>query len=47
VLNGASAAELKQEAMRLGMLTLRKSGLHYILQGTTTTDEIGRVTAAD
>jgi type IV pilus assembly protein PilB len=47
VLNGASAAELKNEAIRLGMITLRKSGLHYLLQGITTTDEVGRVTAAD
>jgi type IV pilus assembly protein PilB len=47
VLNGASAAELKAEAIRLGMLTLRQSGLHYVCEGITTVDEVGRVTAAD
>jgi type IV pilus assembly protein PilB len=47
VLNGASAAELKKEAMRLGMLSLRQAGIHYLLEGSTTTEEIGRVTAAD
>jgi len=47
VLNGASSAELKQEAIRLGMITLRKAGLHRIQEGTTTVDEVARVTASD
>ena len=47
VLNGASAAELKQEAIRLGMATLRRSVLNKVLEGTTTVPEIFRVSAAD
>jgi type IV pilus assembly protein PilB len=47
VLQGASAAELKQEAIRLGMNTLRRSGLNKIKEGTTTLSEVVRVTAAD
>ena len=47
VLNGASSAELKHEAIRLGMITLRKAGLHYLCEGVTTVEEIVRVTAAD
>jgi len=47
VLNGASAAELKAEAMRLGMKTMRRSGLNKIKDGITTIEEVGRVTAAD
>ena len=47
VLQGASTAELKTEAIRLGMCTLRRSGLNKINEGTTTVEEILRVTAAD
>jgi type IV pilus assembly protein PilB len=47
VLNGASAAELKTEAIRMGMKTMRRSGLNKLREGTTTIDEIIRVTAAD
>ena len=47
VLNGASSAELKNEAIRLGMLTLRMSGLHYMCEGVTTMEEVVRNTAAD
>jgi type IV pilus assembly protein PilB len=47
VLNGASAAELKTEAIRLGMKTMRRCGLNKLSEGTTTIDEIVRVTAAD
>jgi type IV pilus assembly protein PilB len=47
VLQGASTAELKQEAIRMGMNTLRRSGLNKINEGMTTIDEIVRVTAAD
>ena len=38
ILQGASTAELKQEAIRLGMCTLRRSGLNKIIEGTTTLD---------
>ena len=47
VLNGASAAELKREAVKLGMLSLRGSALNLLRQGVTTVEEILRVTAAD
>jgi len=47
VLQGASTAELKAEAIRLGMGTLRRSGLNKVLEGMTSVEEILRVTAAD
>jgi len=47
VLQGASAAELKAEAIRLGMRTLRMSGITKICEGTTTIEEILRVSMAD
>jgi type IV pilus assembly protein PilB len=47
VLNGASSAEIKREAMRLGMLSLRQSGLARLRDGTTTVEEVLRVTASD
>ena len=47
VLNGASAAEIKREAARLGMITLRASGLIRLKEGVTTVEEVLRVTAAD
>ena len=47
VLQGASTAELKSEAIRLGMSTLRRSGLNKILEGMTTLEEVLRVTASD
>ncbi len=47
VLNGASTAELKREAIRGGMLTLRRSALNKLLEGTTTLSEVCRVSTAD
>jgi type IV pilus assembly protein PilB len=47
VLNGASAAELKREAIRRGMVTLRRSALNRLVEGTTTLSEVLRVSAAD
>ena len=47
VLHGASTAELKAEAIRLGMQTLRMSGLKKVADGMTTPGEVTRVTAAD
>ncbi|MBW1807152.1 MAG: type IV-A pilus assembly ATPase PilB [Deltaproteobacteria bacterium] len=47
VLNGASTAELKMDAIKLGMQSLRMAGLIKLKEGTTTVDEIARVTAAD
>ena len=47
VLNGASALELKREAIRLGMQTLRMSALQKLAEGTTTVSEVYRVSTAD
>ena len=47
LLNGASTAELKSEAVRLGMRTLRQSAIRKMLEGMTTADEVARVSAAD
>ena len=47
ILESASAAELKQTAIAEKMQTLRVSGLKQLLAGTTTIEEVARVTAAD
>ncbi len=47
VLNGASATELKREAIRLGMTTLRRSVLNRLTEGITTLKEVFRVSSAD
>ena len=47
VLQGASTAELKAEAIRLGMKTLRMAGITKMLEGVTTAEEVLRVTSAD
>lgn len=47
VLNGASASEIKREARRLGMMSLRDSALKRLREGVTTVEEVLRVTAAD
>ena len=47
VLNGASAAEIKREAIRGGMVTLRRSALNMLLDGVTTLSEVYRVSASD
>jgi type IV pilus assembly protein PilB len=47
VLQGASSAELKVEAIKRGMSSLRMSGIRKVLEGVTTPEEIMRVTMAD
>ena len=47
ILNGASTAELKREAMRHGMKTLRQAGITKLKEGVTTIEEILRSSAAD
>lgn len=47
VLQGASSAELKVAAARLGMNTLRMSGIRKIVEGVTTPEEVLRVTMSD
>jgi type IV pilus assembly protein PilB len=47
VINGASTAELKQEAIRLGMITLRMAGLFKVMAGMTSLEEVTANTAPD
>jgi type IV pilus assembly protein PilB len=47
ILQGSSAHEVKREAMRLGMLTLRQSGIRKVLEGLTSIDELIRTTFED
>jgi type IV pilus assembly protein PilB len=47
ILAGASAMEIKREAIRLGMDTLRMAGVNKLKEGITTIEEIGRCTMAD
>ncbi len=47
IIQGSSAAELKATAIRLGLKTLRMSGISKILEGVTSIEEVTRVTAAD
>jgi type IV pilus assembly protein PilB len=47
VLQGASTAELKTGAIKNGMMTLRMAGIEKVMQGITTTEEVGRVTMGD
>jgi type IV pilus assembly protein PilB len=44
ILHAATTAELRQLAQSQGMKTLRQSGLQKVVEGTTTVDEILRVT---
>jgi type IV pilus assembly protein PilB len=47
ILEGASADELKKTALRLGMKTLRMSGLAKIKSGITTVEEVAKATFGD
>ncbi|MEW6113939.1 MAG: type IV-A pilus assembly ATPase PilB [Thermodesulfobacteriota bacterium] len=47
VLAGASAMEIKREAIRLGMFTLRMAGINKLKEGVTSIEEVARVTMAD
>jgi type IV pilus assembly protein PilB len=47
ILNGSSTTELKREAIKVGMLTLRASALLRLKEGMTTVEEVLRCTAAD
>jgi len=47
ILMGASASEIKKEAIKCGMKTLRQSGLTKISEGVTTVSEVMRTTIAD
>lgn len=47
ILNGANTAEIKRESMRLGIKTMRQSGLTKLSEGVTSFEEVLRVTVAD
>ena len=47
VMEGATASQIKREAIRSGMVTLRDDGRQKVLKGLTTTDEVLRVTQLD
>jgi type IV pilus assembly protein PilB len=47
VLEGASADEIKKTAVKLGMKTLRVSGLNKIKEGITSVEEVMRATFGD
>jgi type IV pilus assembly protein PilB len=47
ILEGASADELKKTAVRLGMRTLRMSGLNKVKEGIISIEEVIRVTFGD
>ena len=47
VIQGATATDLKAEAIKQGMRTLRMSGIRKACEGMTSADEVARVTMAD
>jgi type IV pilus assembly protein PilB len=47
ILRGISAADLKREAVKMGMSTLRASALKKVQEGLTTIAETVRVTDTD
>jgi type IV pilus assembly protein PilB len=44
ILVGASGLELRRKAVDEGMITLRRSGLHKVIEGVTTIEEVARET---
>ena len=47
ILEGASSGEIKKTAVRLGMKTLRMSGLTKVKEEVTSVEEVLRVTFGD
>jgi len=47
ILQGASASEIKREAMRIGMKTLRQAALTKLKEGITTVEEVMKTTVED
>ena len=47
ILQGASALEIKREAIRQGMRTLRRSGISKLLEGVTSLEEVLKTTVRD
>jgi type IV pilus assembly protein PilB len=46
VLRGASTEELREEAVKEGMLTLRMDGMLKVRRGITSLEEVAKETAA-
>jgi type IV pilus assembly protein PilB len=46
VLRAAPTADLRRAAQEQGMKTLRQAGLRKVIEGTTTVEEVLRVTLA-
>ena len=44
ILTSPSIAEIRERAIKKGMVLMRKDGLMKVLQGVTTIDEVDRVT---
>ena len=44
IVNGSDAPEIKREALKNGMRTLRQSALRKLAEGVTTFEEVVRVT---
>ena len=47
IVQRVNSTHIRQEAMKQGMITLRRDGWRKVLAGNTTIDEIARVTAGD
>jgi len=47
ILQGASALEIKREAISQGMITLRRSGIKKLLEGVTSIEEVLKTTVRD
>ena len=47
ILNGSSTSEIKREAMRLGMKSMRQAALTKLEEGSTTLEEVLRVSVSD
>ena len=47
IVNRANSSVIRHEATKQGMITLRRDGWRKVVNGTTTLDEVARVTAGD
>ena len=47
IVQRVNSGVIRLEALKSGMITLRQDGWRKVLNGTTTVDEVGRVTAGD
>jgi type II secretory ATPase GspE/PulE/Tfp pilus assembly ATPase PilB-like protein len=47
IVQRVNAGQIRKEALQQGMITLRQDGWRKVLNGSTTLDEVARVTAGD